>query len=357
MLHAVIMAGGSGTRFWPASRHDCPKQLLALASDKTLFRVTVDRILPLVPAERVWVVTTAATADATRAAVPELAPSHILAEPAGRDTAACAAYAARVLLHHDADAHCLVFPADHVIPDEARFRSAMAAGAAAVEQRGGLLTFGITPTRPETGYGYLGLGRQVFNQDGWRVHTLDRFVEKPDRDTAEGYLADGGFLWNSGMFAWRATDLLAEVRRQLPLLFDGVAVIGDALGTPDETATLKEFYPHLPRTSVDFGIMESARQSWTVPVDFGWSDVGSWPALAEVLSADKHGNVARGRTLELDAQGNILMGNDVVVAAVGVRDLVVVATPDAVLVVPKAEAQKVKEVVEALRDRGWDDVL
>jgi len=357
MLHAVIMAGGSGTRFWPASRRDRPKQLLALASDEPLLRITVDRILPLVPADRVWVVTTAATADATRAVLPDLAAEHILAEPCGRDTAACAAYAARVLLHHDHDAHCLVFPADHVIADEARFRAAMAAGAAAVKQRGGLLTFGITPTRPETGFGYLELGDEVFSQDEWQVHTLDRFVEKPDRDTAESYLADGGFLWNSGMFAWRATDLLAEVRRQLPLLFDGVAVIGDALGTRNETETLNEIYPHLPRTSVDFGIMESARQCWIVPVDFGWSDVGSWPALAEVLSADENGNVSRGRTLDLDAKGNILLGNDVLVVAVGVNDLVVIATPDAVLVVPKAEAQKVKEVVEALRDRGWDDVL
>jgi len=357
MLHAVIMAGGSGTRFWPASRGDRPKQLLSLASDDPLLRVTVDRILPLVPAERVWVVTTAATADATRSLLDELPADHVLAEPTGRDTAACVAYAARVLLHHDPDAHCLVFPADHVIADEDRFRSAMAAGAAMVAERGGLLTFGVTPTRPETGYGYLEFGEEVQTGGEWRVHTLNRFVEKPDRETAEGYLADGGYLWNSGMFAWRAVDLLAEVRRQLPLLFDGVGAIGDALGTAEEATALNEIYPHLPQTSVDFGIMEAASQCWGVPVDFGWSDVGSWPALAEVLTADESGNVARGRTLDFGAEGNILVGEGVLIAAVGVRDLVVVATRDAVLVVPKDEAQRVKEVVDAVRERGWDDLL
>jgi mannose-1-phosphate guanylyltransferase len=357
MLHAVIMAGGSGTRFWPASRRDRPKQLLALASEKTLLRATVDRILPLVPANRVWVVTTTATADATRAALPDLAADHVLVEPCGRDTAACVSFAARVLLHHDPDAHCLVFPADHVIPDEDCFRSAMAAGAKVVAQRGGLLTFGITPTRPETGYGYLELGDEISAEDDWRIHGLDRFVEKPDRSTAEDYLASGGYLWNSGMFAWRATDLLAEVHRQLPLLFDGIGVIGDALGTTEEATTLNEIYPHLPRTSVDFGVMESARQCWCVPVDFGWSDVGSWPALTEALAADERGNVSRGRTLELDAHDNILIGNDVLVVAIGVRDLVLVATPDAVLVVPKDEAQRVKEIVDTIRERGWDELL
>jgi len=357
MLHAIIMAGGSGTRFWPASRTSRPKQLLALASDDPLLKVTVDRILPLVPADRIWVVTTAATAGPTRSLLDMLDPDHVLTEPTGRDTAACVAYAARVLLHHDPDAHCLVFPADHVIPDEDRFRAAMAAGAAMVNERGGLLTFGIKPTRAETGFGYLEVGDEVCRQGDWGVHTLSRFVEKPDRDTAEDYLSQGGFLWNSGMFAWRATDLLAEVRRQIPLLFDGVGVIGDALGTDSEAETLEEIYPHLPRTSVDFGIMESARQCWTVPVDFPWSDVGSWPALAEVLATDEHGNVVRGRTIDIDAHDNVLIGDGAVVAAVGVRDLVVVATPDAVLVVPRDEAQRVKEVVDVLRDNGWDGVL
>jgi mannose-1-phosphate guanylyltransferase len=357
MLHAVIMAGGSGTRFWPASRRHRPKQLLALASDDPLLRVTFDRIVPLVPVERVWVVTTADTADATRTLLDELDPDHVLAEPAGRDTAACVAYAARVVLHHDPDAHCLVLPADHVIPDGERFRSAMAAGAAFAGDHGGLLTFGIEPSRPETGFGYLEIGDRIDSRDGWPVHRLDRFVEKPDRPAAEDYLARGGFLWNSGMFAWRATDLLAEVRRQIPLLHEGIAEIGTSLGTADHATTLDSIYPHLPRTSVDFGIMESARDRFTIPVDFEWSDVGSWPALADVLDADERRNVARGRAIRIDADDCILVGDGVVVAAVAVDDLVVVATPDAVLVVPRSEAQRVREVVDAIREHGWDDLL
>jgi mannose-1-phosphate guanylyltransferase len=357
VLHAVIMAGGSGTRFWPASRHDRPKQLLALSSEIPLLRVTADRILPLVGVDRLWVVTTACTATATRELLDDLAPDHILAEPTGRDTAACAAYAARVVLHNDPDAVCLVLPADHVILDENRFRSAMAAAAVVVEEHGGLLTFGIKPTHPETGYGYLRIGAKSFDQNGWPIHILDQFVEKPDCETASEYLAAGDYLWNSGMFAWRAVDLLAEVQRQLPLLFDGIGVIGDALDTPAAAEVLDEVYPHLPRTSVDFGIMESARRCWTVPVDFDWSDVGSWPALAGVLADDVNGNVARGRTIDLESQNNILIGDGVLIAVIGVSDLVIVATPDAVLVVPRSEAQKVKDVVEVLRERGWDDVL
>jgi mannose-1-phosphate guanylyltransferase len=233
----------------------------------------------------------------------------------------------------------------------------MAAGARTVAERGGLLTFGVTPTRPETGYGYLEPGEEIHNEGEWRIHTLERFVEKPDRETAKDYLADGRHLWNSGMFAWRAVDLLAEVKRQLPLLFDGVGAIGDALGTTDQIAALHEIYPHLPRLSVDFGIMESAHQCWTIPVNFGWSDVGSWPSLAEVSASDENGNVALGRTIDLGSGNNILVGDRVLIAAVSVNDLVVVATPDAVLVVPKEDAQRVKEVVDILRDRGWDDLL
>ena len=202
-----------------------------------------------------------------------------------------------------------------------------------------------------------GSGGKRFEEGGWSVHHLEQFVEKPDFETASEYLAEGGYLWNSGMFAWRATDLLAEIQRQLPLLFEGIGVIGDAIETPSDREVLEEVYPHLPRTSVDFGIMESARQCWTMPVDFGWSDVGSWPALAEVLAVDANGNTSRGRTIDLESRNNILVGDGVLIAAIGVNDLVVVATPDAVLVVPRSEAQKVKGVVEALRERGWDDVL
>jgi mannose-1-phosphate guanylyltransferase len=357
MLHAVIMAGGSGTRFWPASRRDRPKQFLTLATDKPLLRMTFERLEGLVPPERVWVVTTAATADASHDILPELPTGNILAEPVGRNTAACAGFAAHAVLSLDPEAICIVLPADHIIGQEDRFRSAMAAGARLVEREGGMLTFGVQPTRPETGFGYLELGPEHSRDGEWTVHCLRRFVEKPDPEHARRYLESGQFLWNAGIFAWRAADLLDELRRQLPDLAHGLDRLKGAFGRSEAEGVVAEVYPSLPATSVDFGVMEGAKTCWTVPVDFPWSDVGSWPALAEALPGDASDNRGRGRVLADDAHGNVLVSMGPVISVVGVDDLVVIATPDAVLVVPKDEAQKVKDVVEALREKGWDDVL
>lgn len=357
MLHAVIMAGGSGTRFWPASRRDRPKQFLTLATNTPLLRMTFERLGGLVPPERVWVVTTAATAGASRDILPELPAGNVLAEPVGRNTAACAGFAAHAILSQDPDAICIVLPADHIIGQEERFRSALAAGADLVGREGGLLTFGVQPTTPETGYGYLEVGQEHSRDGEWAVHHLQRFVEKPNLERAQAYLESAQFLWNAGIFAWRAVDLLEEIRRQLPELAEGLDRLADALSSPNADATVARVYPSLPATSVDFGVMEGAQKCWTVPVDFPWSDVGSWSALAEEIQGDSSGNHCRGRVHATDSSGNVLVSTGPVLSVVGVNDLVVVATPDAVLVVPKDEAQRVKEVVEALRDKGWEDVL
>ena len=351
------MAGGSGTRFWPASRRHLPKQLLTLATETPLLRMTFERLGDLVPVDRVWVVTTAETAEATRDVLPELPPENTLSEPMGRNTAACAGLAARATQKVDPEAVCIVLPADHLIGEEARFRAAMAAGAEFVSREGGLLTFGVRPTRPETGYGYLELGPEHTHEGEWSVHRLRRFVEKPDVDRARAYLESERHLWNAGIFAWRATTLLDEIRRQIPDLASGLDRIGEALGTDESDAVLSQVYPSLPSTSLDFGIMEGAERLWTVPVDFPWSDVGSWSALAESLAPDATGNAVRGRVQAIDASDNVLVSTGPVISVVGVDDVVIVATPDAVLVVPKDQAQRVKEVVEALREKGWDDVL
>jgi mannose-1-phosphate guanylyltransferase len=357
MLHAVIMSGGSGTRFWPLSRRHRPKQLLALAAERPILRLTYERVAALVPPERIWVVTTADTADASREMLPELPADNILAEPEGRDTAACAGYAAINLLRSDPEAVCAVLPADHVIGDEERFRRALSAADELVSSEGGLLTFGVRPTRPETGYGYLELGERHREIDGWQVHRLQGFVEKPDPPTAQGYLEAGGYMWNSGMFVWRAEEYLGEVRRQLPELASSLDRLAESLGGPAAPSALSEIYPTLAKTSVDFGVMEGAEKCWTIPVDFPWSDVGAWPALVELLPSDEDGNAALGRSVSLGSGGNLLVSDGPLVAVAGVRDLVVVATRDAVLVVPAAEAQRVKELVAELEARGWDDVL
>jgi mannose-1-phosphate guanylyltransferase len=357
MLHVVIMAGGSGTRFWPVSRHLRPKQLVALAADQPILRLTFERIMPLVPPQRTWVVTSRDTAEATRHVVPEIPRQNVLAEPEGRDTAACAGFAARVLLHNDPEAVCAVLPSDHIIGQEERFQSAILAAAEVVGSQGGLLTFGVQPTRPETGYGYLKIGARHSVIDGWPVHALDRFVEKPDAATAGSYLESGDYLWNSGMFVWRAAEFLDEVRRQLPELADDLDRVAEALEAPDFDAALANIYRKLTRTSIDYGVMEGAERCWTMPVDFPWSDVGAWPALRELLPVDGDGNATRGRVVTMDTDRNVEVSDGPVVALAGVRDLIVVATRDAVLVVPADEAQRVKEIVAELEERGWHDVL
>lgn len=357
MLHAVIMAGGSGTRFWPVSRRDRPKQFLSLVDGRSLLRITFERIQPLVPPERVWVVTTGPTAELTRRELPELPPDHVLTEPVGRDTAACTGLAAVAVRHGDPEGVCVVLPADHIIRDASRFRRAVEAGCSHVAREGGLLTFGVRPTRPETGFGYLRIGAEHGSIDEWSVHRLAEFVEKPDLDTARRYLAEGGYLWNSGMFVWPVSELLEEIRLQLPRLSDGLERVAAAWGTVDADPVVGEVYPTLPRVSVDFGVMEGARRRWTIPVAFPWSDVGAWPALGELLDADADGNEKRGRVVTIDCRDTVLVGDGPLVAAAGLHDLVVVATADAVLVVPAAEAQRVKDLVAAIEDRGWDDVL
>ncbi len=357
MLHVVIMAGGSGTRFWPVSRRRRPKQLLTLAGSTPILRATFERTAPLVPPERTWVVTTVETAAETATLLPELPPDHVLSEPEPRDTAACAGYAAHTVLRADPGALCAMLPADHIIGDVERFRAALAAAAETVAADGGLLTFGVRPSRPETGYGYLRLGTLQRVVDGWSVHRLDAFVEKPDGPTAQSYIESGSYLWNSGMFVWRAADYLDEVARQLPELAAGLDRLAAALGLPDPAATLAEVYPTLPRVSVDFGVMEGAPDCWTIPVDFPWSDVGAWPALAELLPTDEAGNASRGRVVAVDSGSNVLVSDGPVVAVAGVHDLVVVATPEAVLVVPSTQAQRVRELVSLIEARGWDDVL
>ncbi len=357
MLHAVIMAGGSGTRFWPASRRNRPKQLLPIAGDEPLLERTVHRLDGWIAPERTWIVTTRSLVPAVRELLPSLPPGNVLGEPVGRDTAACVGYAAVRLLSEDPGATCLVLPADHVIGDAASFRSTMEAGIAHVEASGGLLTFGVRPTRPETGYGYLRTGERTAEIGGHPIHRLERFVEKPDAATAARYLEEGGYLWNSGMFVWRAQDLLAEIRRQLPRLAEGLDTIARALGTPSEAETTERVYPELPRTSVDYGIMEGAERAWCVPAAFPWSDVGSWHAAWEAMERDGRGNASRGRTLLVESRGSLAVSDGPAVVLAGVEDVVVVATPDAVLVVPREHSQLVRDVVRTLEEQGWDDLL
>ncbi len=351
--YAVIMAGGSGTRFWPASREMRPKQLLSLGGgEETLLAATVRRLSPLVPPQNVFVVTAKRLAEKTGEALPGVPESQILREPMGRNTAPCIAWAARVIRDKDADALVAVLPSDHFITDEPGFRAVLEKALASAAS-GVVTTVGIVPTRPETGYGYLELGESM----GGGVSRVARFVEKPDRARAERFLAGKKHLWNAGMFFFRVKDMLALVEQHLPDMAKGVEEIVRA-GTPE---VLEATFPTLQSISIDHGVMEKAEKLAVVAGDFGWNDVGSWLSSWELAEKDANGNALTDGAIAVDAKGNLVrdLGTNKkkVIALVGVSDLVVVETDDALLVIPRERAQDVRAIVDALKAKKRMELL
>lgn len=347
----IVMAGGSGTRFWPLSRADRPKQLLPLAGgDEPLLASTVRRALAVSAPSDVLVVTSERLAESTRAALPELPSQNVLAEPVGRNTAPCVGWAASRIARIDPDALCAVLPADHHIGDESAYASVLRRALDAAAQ-GDIVTVGIRPSRAETGYGYVEMGEPL--EAG--VHRARRFVEKPNRQRAEQFLAAGTFLWNSGMFFFRARTMLDAIREHLPGLgatLDRIAGASD----DEEAAIVREAYPDLPDVSIDHGVMEKVRDVAVVPADFGWSDLGSFASAWELAKKDGDGNSVPEGSVVLDASGSFVRApSKKIVALVGVRDLVVIDTEDALLVVPRERAQEVGNVVRLLKARGDEE--
>ncbi len=352
---AVIMAGGSGTRFWPASRRAEPKQFLKLTGDRSLLQATVDRIAPLVPIDRVIVVTNARFVDRVAEDLPDLPRENILGEPVGRNTAPCVALAtAWTESRFGPDEVMAVLPADHYIGDEAGYRSVLAAAESVAARDGGLVTIGIKPTRPETGYGYLELGDEESAMQGHAVRRVARFVEKPDRERAMEYMKGGNHLWNSGMFVWKAASIRTEIERQIPDLVAGMNAFRD---TRDLTAELARRYPAFPSVSIDYGVMEGAAAVRAIPGDFAWNDVGSWEALRDLGPLDEAGNVVRGDAVLVESHDCVVAGDGKLIAAVGVRDLIIVQSGDAILVCPRDRAQDVRLIVDRLAESGRDGIL
>jgi mannose-1-phosphate guanylyltransferase len=360
-IYPVIMAGGSGTRFWPLSRRDRPKQFLALAGDEPLLADTVARLPPLARPADIHVVCGPSHAAAARRMLPALPAGNFIVEPCARNTAPCVGLAALHVAAKDAKGVMAMLPADHHVARPKAFREALAA-AAGLAAQGVVATIGIRPSRPETGYGYLKVGPRLAARGRGKgsgpARKVERFVEKPDLVTAGRYLADGGYLWNSGIFAFRADVILDEIRRAMPVLGEQLAVIQASLGTPAYKRTLRRVFPDCPSISIDYGVMEKSKRIAVVPADFGWSDVGSFAALPDVRKTDRAGNVAEGDAIVVDGH------NDVVVAAggrpvvvVGIDDVVVVDAGDAVLVCRRDRAQDVRKAVEELARRGRDEVL
>jgi mannose-1-phosphate guanylyltransferase len=338
---ALILAGGGGTRLWPASRRSRPKQLLTLGGDETLIGATFRRVSRIFGAESTLIVTAADQAEAIRRALPELPQDNLVAEPAARNTApAVGLGAVAVARRAGEDARLAVMPSDAFIGDEATFAQVVATALAHAGET--IVTIGLRPTRPETGYGYLQRGPLV--SDG--VYEVARFVEKPDAATAAHYLTSGDFLWNSGMFFFTAGRLFAEAQRHMPELG---TILADIRASSD-AATAAARYPSAPKVSIDYGIMEKASGIRVVPGDFGWNDVGSWSALGDIRAQDSAGNVVSGDAIVSAVSGSVVVSEPgaPLVGVVGVDNLVVVATKDAVLVVPKDRAQEVRAIVDAL---------
>lgn len=356
--YAVIMAGGSGTRFWPVSRAATPKQLTRIIGETTMIQATVVRLMPFVPAERILIVTTALLAEATRRQLPMLAPEQVIAEPVGRDTAACTALAALVVEKLSPGATMIMLPADQLIEPADAFQRALAAGVE-VARQGGLVTYGIVPRHPATGYGYLELGAARPAAGGVRVSAVKRFVEKPDLERAKAYLAAGGFRWNSGIFTWRTDVVLRELGTHCPWLTAALAPVAAAYGTPAFDAALAAAYGPLRKVSIDYALMEHARDVAAVEGDFAWDDVGSWDALPAHLPADASGTIARGAAVAVGCRDCLLHSEPdaPLIAAANCHGLTIVATRDAVLVVPRGEGQAVKLVVDELGRRGMKTLL
>jgi mannose-1-phosphate guanylyltransferase len=358
-LYAVIMAGGIGSRLWPRSRSSSPKQFLDLVEEQTMLQETVERIEPLVPMDRVLVVVSQDQAQTVHDQLPALPPDNVLIEPGPRGTAPCIGLSAVALLQRDREAIMAVFPADHCIADAAGFRRAIAT-AAQVARDGYLVTLGIAPTQPHTGYGYIQRGESLPNIADLPAYRVERFTEKPDASTARQFVNSGEYYWNAGIFIWQASTILSEMEGLLPQLYTELQAIASLWGSEQLAARLESAWQQVPRTTIDYGVMEKAKRVAVVPVDVGWDDVGNWATLSKLLQRDRAGNVLRGEGhhLVVDSHDTYVYASaGRLVAVVGLKDFVVVDTPDALLVCPKDRAQDVRDVVRRLEEEGLQDYL
>lgn len=351
--YGVIMAGGGGTRFWPLSRKQTPKQLLNLSAKEIMVNEAIDRLALVADKKDIFIVTNAAQKSKMLDAVEgRIAEDHILSEAAARNTAACIGYAAEEIVHKYGDGIMVITPSDAYIKDEKAFAAVLKTAVSAAETTDKLVTVGITPTFAATGYGYIQYG-----QSASQAKPVLRFVEKPDEQTAKKYLESGDFVWNSGMFVWKASVILEKFKQLLPEVYSCLEEIEASFGKKEEKALIEEIYMRIPSISVDYGIMEKCNEILVVPGEFGWNDVGSWDTFGVLHEEDENGNVLAGDVLSIDTRNTNVYSSDTFVATVGVDNLVVVQTPDAILVCAKDKAQDVKKIVDELKRRGREDLF
>jgi len=347
-MYALVLAGGSGTRLWPYSRSGKPKQFLSLAGEQTMLQQTVERILPIVPLEQIYIATGEAYTDLVAEQLPGIPRENILAEPSGRGTAPCIGWAALHLRRRDPDAVMAVLSADHCIERGDLFCEILQAGET-LAQQGHLVTLGITPTEPSTGYGYIRRSEQIGQHGTHTSYKVAAFVEKPNAALAQAYVASGEYLWNAGMFVWRADRVLEELRNHRPAVADALDNIDITLGTEHEQQALQTIWNTIENVAIDVAVMERTADAAVIPADLGWSDVGDWSALAETLPRDETGNAIVGNHVGLDTHGTLVYGNGRVIATIGLEDFVIVDTHDVLLICPRERTQDVKALVAQVR--------
>ncbi len=356
-MYAVIMAGGKGTRFWPLSRGKKPKHLLNITGEKSIIQYTVDRVTPLVGKENVLIVTGASHSDEIREQLPELPAENILIEPVGRNTAPCIGLAAIHIRKRSPDAVMFVLPSDHLIADTKSFLASLTAAREMAKRGDCLVTIGIKPEWPETGYGYMERGEIADTIEETGIYEVGSFREKPDPATAEAFLKDGRFFWNSGMFIWKVSAILDAIKRLVPELYEGLMMIEESIGTEHEKDVLSEIYRDIKSVSIDYGVMEKTRDVFMVEGNFGWNDIGSWDALWDVMDKDEMGNATRGEVISFDTSNSLVYSPQKMVALIGVKDLIVVETEDSLLICKRGSSQDVRKVVGHLGKKGMEEYL
>ena len=347
---AVIMAGGTGERFWPKSRSNYPKQFLSLTSDgKTMIQLTAERLLPLVGYEDMYVVTNKNYIKLVMEQLPDIPEENILAEPVARNTAPAIGLSATIIQQKYDDAIMLVLPSDHLIKQNQMYIDTLKTAINVSKEGDNLVTIGITPNYPETGYGYINYGHSNYSERYSNVYEVEKFVEKPNVEKAKEYLESGNYIWNSGMFVWKTSTILENFKKFMIDTYEGLMDIKDVIGKANFDEVLYDRFFNFKSESIDYGIMEKASNIYTIPGTFGWDDVGSWLALERISKTNEYGNSVTGNVITIDTENSIISGTDKLIATVGVEDLIVVDTEDAILICSKECTQDVKKVIENLK--------
>jgi mannose-1-phosphate guanylyltransferase len=355
---ATVLAGGGGTRFWPLSRQELPKQLINISGNDIMLNDTIARFEGVIPLENTIVVTNASQAVLMERIMHiSVPPSNILIEPVARNTAASILYAALYIDHQFGDSLMVVSPSDHHVTEEAQFKKTLSDACAVAEATGKIVTIGITPTFPSTGYGYISHREAALTTEPCESFEVTEFVEKPNFLTAQKYLSSGNYLWNSGIFIWKTSVIIENYKRFLPRLYQSMLPLIDELNSERQKEVIAEIYPALPSISIDYGILERSDQVVVIPGDFGWNDIGSWDALGAIIPPDELGNIVKANHLGIQTANSIIYGEDRLISTIGIDGLIIADTKDALLICAKDRAQDVKDIVMLLKKKGMEEYL